>query len=180
MDQRKHGELITMDTQYGQSDFYFGGADLSAAKGRGKNPLQILEYLNNNMDRLRGGNLPGGKHGSTPGLYDQVVSEAAAFEEQERQRQAEIKRAQSMDSMQHHFDRQMSVFQQQMLEQQKSYQAELSEMRNTLQATMNPNTRESPLGIRSAKSNEAAATMNRQGMKGSFGRKGLRIKSLNI
>jgi hypothetical protein len=75
----------------------------------------------------------------------------------------------------------MSALQAQMAQQQQEYQSNLDQMKSTLNATMNPNTRESVLGVRGAGNDSSnTAKLNRQGMKGSFARTGLRIKSLNI
>jgi len=96
-----------------------------------------------------------------------------------------IKRTQENEalrtSLTQKFDNQMSALQAQMAQQQQEYQSNLDQMKSTLNATMNPNTRESVLGVRGAGNDSSnTAKLNRQGMKGSFARTGLRIKSLNI
>lgn len=190
----KKGDL---DTSFGASDYYFGDADLSYARGTGKNVLQILEYLNNNINRLGETNRPGGKNvdqygTATPGLYDRIVSEAADYREQERLRgleelelsgAEEIKRLKDqnkidLDKMAASFGEQMSAFQKQMGEQQKKYEDNLSQMTKTMTASMNPNTRESVMGIRGA--GGATPPGRRRGVNNLFSRQGLRIKSLNV
>ena len=85
------------------------------------------------------------------------------------------------DDMRSQFDSQMRNITNQMTQQQQAYQDSIKKMTNTLSATMNPNTRESVLGVKGAGSDSSnTAKLNRQGMKGSFARTGLRIKSLNI
>jgi hypothetical protein len=85
------------------------------------------------------------------------------------------------DDMRGQFDKQMKNITNQMTQQQQAYQDSMQKMTNTLQATMNPNTRESVLGVKGAGNDSSnTAKLNRQGMKGSFARTGLRIKSLNI
>jgi hypothetical protein len=50
-------------------------------------------------------------------------------------------------------------------------------MQSTLMATMQPNNRESVLGIKGASGGTSEA-MTRQGIKGTFGRSGMRIKKI--
>jgi|TARA_B100000902_G_scaffold29906_1_gene35890 hypothetical protein len=86
-----------------------------------------------------------------------------------------------LDAVQSRFQSQMTDMQNRMLSQQQTYQNNLTEMKNTLAATQNPMTRESVLGVKGAGNDSSnTAKLNRQGMKGSFARTGLRIKSLNI
>jgi|9_EtaG_2_1085328.scaffolds.fasta_scaffold27150_2 hypothetical protein len=100
-----------------------------------------------------------------------AAAQKAAVEEQKRQAEA----------MQKRFDTQMLNMQNQMRTQQESYLENMAQMTNTMNANMNPNTRESVLGVKGAGSDSSnTAKLNRQGMKGSFARTGLRIKSLNI
>lgn len=88
---------------------------------------------------------------------------------------------QESDEMRKRFEAQMLGIQNQMKSQQQSYLDSMQQMTNTLNASMNPNTRESVLGVKGAGSDSSnTAKLNRQGMKGSFARTGLRIKSLNI
>tara|TARA_R100001463_G_scaffold7201_1_gene22805 strand:+ start:102 stop:743 length:642 start_codon:yes stop_codon:yes gene_type:complete len=102
-----------------------------------------------------------------------------SLQEQLAQQQAESEAA--LASLQSQFDEQMTSVQNTMAENQQSYADNMSQMQNTLKATMNPNTRESILGIRGAtKKGANSAAQKRQGLSGSMGRKGLRIKSLNI
>jgi len=86
------------------------------------------------------------------------------------------------DALRNKFDSQMQAIQEQMASQQQMYQDNMQQMTNTLNATMNPNTRESVLGVKGAGTGKDSktASLNRQGMKGSFARTGLRIKSLNV
>ena len=86
-----------------------------------------------------------------------------------------------LDAVQSRFQSQMTALQNSMAQQQQTYQNNLSEMKNTLTAQQNPQTRESVLGVKGAAPDSSnTAKLNRQGMKGSFARTGLRIKSLNI
>jgi hypothetical protein len=86
-----------------------------------------------------------------------------------------------LDAVQSRFQSQMTALQNSMMQQQQTYQNNLSEMKNTLTAQQNPQTRESVLGVKGAAPDSSnTAKLNRQGMKGSFARTGLRIKSLNI
>jgi hypothetical protein len=86
-----------------------------------------------------------------------------------------------LDAVQSRFQSQMTDMQNRMMSQQQTYQNNLTEMKNTLTATQNPQTRESVLGVKGAGSDSSnTAKLNRQGMKGSFARTGLRIKFLNI
>lgn len=66
-------------------------------------------------------------------------------------------------------------------EQQAGYQESLQEMLNTLTASKNPETTEKVLGVKSAGDpNAMTIKKQKQGVKGTFGREGLRIKALNI
>ena len=86
-----------------------------------------------------------------------------------------------LDAVQGRFQNQMTSLQNNMVQQQQTYQNNLTEMRNTLTAQQNPQTRESVLGVKGAAPDSSnTAKLNRQGMKGSFARTGLRIKSLNV
>lgn len=86
-----------------------------------------------------------------------------------------------LDAVQGRFQSQMTALQNSMAQQQQTYQNNLSEMKNTLTAQQNPQTRESVLGVKGAAPDSSnTAKLNRQGMKGSFARTGLRIKSLNV
>ena len=86
-----------------------------------------------------------------------------------------------LDAVQSRFQSQMTALQNSMAQQQQTYQNNLTEMKNTLTAQQNPQTRESVLGVKGAAPDSSnTAKLNRQGMKGSFARTGLRIKSLNI
>ena len=51
------------------SENFFGGLDYDAAKAAGKSDREVLDFLNQNLDKLRRGNVPGGG-----GLYDQIAS----------------------------------------------------------------------------------------------------------
>ena len=115
-------------------------------------------------------------------VAEQFFGQYEADERLKSQMAAQEKRNQEMiESLQTKFSEQMSSVQKTMADQQQSYTDNLSQMQNTLKATMNPNTRESILGVRGAqKTGTKSAAQKRQGMRGSFGRSGLRIKSLNI
>ena len=75
----------------------------------------------------------------------------------------------------------MQALSESLAEQQSGYQNSLQEMLNTLTASKNPNTTEKVLGVKSA-GDDSALTIKKQkqGVKGAFGRSGLRIKGLNI
>jgi hypothetical protein len=115
-------------------------------------------------------------------VAQQFFGQYEADQRLKKQMELQEKRNQEMiDSLTSRFSDQMSAVQKTMADQQKSYTDNLSKMQNTLQATMNPNTRESILGVRGAKQTGAkSAAQKRQGMSGSFARSGLRIKSLNV
>jgi len=90
------------------------------------------------------------------------------------------RREQEMKSLQSRFDSQMASIRTQMASQQSAYDKNLKSMENTMKATMNPNNRESVLGIKGASTGSASdsAAMARQGVKGTFSRSGLRIKKI--
>ena len=89
----------------------------------------------------------------------------------------EQKYASQNADLQAKFSLQMDAFKSQMKSQQEAYDSNLQNMQNTLLATMQPNNRESVLGIKGATSGTSEA-MNRQGIKGTFGRSGMRIKKI--
>lgn len=62
---------MPISTEYGESPFYFGGADYQEALKQGYTNKQILDWMNANADRLRGANVKGGG-----GLYDTVSNQA--------------------------------------------------------------------------------------------------------
>jgi len=66
---------MAISAEYGASPVYFGHQDYAQARGSGQNPLQILQYLQNNMGQLRDKNVPGGG-----GLYDEVLADANRYQ----------------------------------------------------------------------------------------------------
>ena len=150
---------------------YFGHMDYYANKAAGMSAADQLAILGKNMNVLSPGaeNQPGGG-----GLYDQMVADA----EMEKFTQATNTANQALlDS----FAQQMETLNNQMLEQQASYESTLAEMTNTLKSNRTPNTRASSMGVRQAQSNNPALqTIRGQGMAGQFGREGLRIKNMNV
>jgi hypothetical protein len=89
--------------------------------------------------------------------------------------------AAGLNSLTGGFQSSMEALSASLAEQQAGYSKSLQEMMNTLTASMNPNTTEKVLGVKSA-GDESAMTIKKQkqGVKGTFGRSGLRIKGLNI
>lgn len=85
-----------------------------------------------------------------------------------------------MGDMQSKFESQMAGLQARMQSQQASYDKNLQSMQNTLMATMQPNNRESVLGIKGATvgTGSEGQQMARQGVKGNFARSGMRIKKI--
>ena len=94
--------------------------------------------------------------------------------DQERQRETD------MANLRTKFDSQMAGIQSQMQTQQSMYDSNMKNMQNTLMATMQPNNRESVLGIKSATTGASTENqaMARQGVKGTFSRSGMRIKKI--
>jgi len=166
-----------MNTSYGASN-YFGHADYYANRNQGSTNKQILSFINDNFGRFSPGpkNQPG-----MGGLYD-MIAKGALAEDDEAKKKAELAERQGqLNSIQNAFNAQMQQVQSQMAQQAQTYQNNLAEMKNTLTAQQNPQTRESVLGVKgSAPDSSNTAKLNRQGMKGSFARTGLRIKALNI
>jgi len=58
-DGRAYENAPKIQTRYGQNDYYFGGEDLKAARESGYSDDSIKEFLNQNLDRLRGENVAG-------------------------------------------------------------------------------------------------------------------------
>lgn len=85
-----------------------------------------------------------------------------------------------LNDMQSKFDSQMAQLQSRMQSQQANYDKNLQSMQNTLMATMQPNNRESVLGIKGATTGNTSdnSAMARQGVKGTFSRSGMRIKKI--
>ena len=164
-----------MNTSYGASNL-FGHADYYANLSSGMSNQQILSWINGNKGQLHQNRFGAGE------LYQQI-SAAATQEKQQEQRASQIA------SIQSSFDNRMNAVTKQMQDQQQTYQTNLLEMKNTLTeqqkqfaASQNPSKRASVLGVKGAgvANSSQAAALSRQGTKGSFGREGLRIKSLNI
>ena len=166
-----------MNTSYGASNL-FGHADYYANRNQGSTNKQILGFINSNFGRFSQGeqNQPG-----AGGLYD-MIAKGALAEDDEAKKKAELAARQGqLNSIQSAFNAQMQQVQSQMAQQSQTYQNNLAEMKNTLTAQQNPQTRESVLGVKGAAPDSSnTAKLNRQGMKGSFARTGLRIKSLNV
>ena len=127
---------------------------------------------------------------SAAGLsYDQMRQQAAAegvqfqsgaqslFAQSDKIKEMEQRYASQNANLLARFDSQMAGIQSQMESQQASYDSNMKNMQNTLLATMQPNNRESVLGIKGATGSTSEA-MNRQGSKGTFGRNGMRIKKI--
>jgi len=101
---------------------------------------------------------------------------------------------QSRDAdVQDRYQQQFATLQQQMNQQQESYNSRLTQMTNTLKesqaqtkaalmAANQSGTKESVLGVKAATSKESPdiKKLTRAGMKGSFNRQGLRIKGINV
>ena len=144
----------------------------------------------------------GGNEGTMANAGLQAVNAASAaglsYDEMRRQAAAEgvqfmsgaqnlFKQYDQQQAMQKHFDSQLAQLQQRMIGQQASYDKSLQSMQNTLMATMQPNNRESVLGIKGATvgTGSEGQQMARQGVKGNFARSGMRIqkiidKALNV
>jgi len=80
--------------------------------------------------------------------------------------------------MQENFANQMTAYQNQMETQRQQYQDSLAQMTNTLNATMQPQTRQNVLGVAGAGGGKV--DKGRRGVKGTFARSGLRIKNINV
>ena len=111
----------------------------------------------------------------------------SAREAQTRQTERDDLRAQlesQLSSLQSRMASQQQQYQNslaQMASERQEYQSNLARMSDSLSSALNPQTRENVLGVRGATNDTSnTAKLNRQGMKGSFARTGLRIKSLNI
>lgn len=160
---------------------YFGGADYSYARQTGSTNRQILNWINSNMGLLSPGaaNQPGGG-----GLYDRIQqgadSEGNVDADRAKKAAETAARQRELDTIQRGFDDKMLALQNTMKAQSTMYENNLNTMKNTLTAQLNPQTRESVLGVKGASDTSNTAKLNRQGMKGSFARTGLRIKSLNV
>jgi|14_taG_2_1085336.scaffolds.fasta_scaffold05283_6 hypothetical protein len=179
-----------MNTSHGASNL-FGHADYYANLSSGMSNQQILSWINGNRGQLHQNRYGAGE------LYQQISAAAgqerqreAALAANQAQQQAEINaRAAQIAAMQSSFDSRMEAVNKQMFDQQQTYQTNLMDMKNSLTeqqkqfaASQNPSKRESVLGVKGAGVGNASqsAALSRQGTKGSFGREGLRIKSLNI
>jgi hypothetical protein len=179
-----------MNTSHGASNL-FGHADYYANLSSGMSNQEILNWINGNRGQLHQNRYGAGE------LYQQISAaagqerqQAAALAASKAQQQAEINaRNEQLAAMQSSFDSRMEAVNKQMFDQQQSYQTNLLDMQNTLTeqqkqfaAAQNPTKRESVLGVKGAgvANSTQAAALRRQGTQGSFGREGLRIKSLNI
>lgn len=137
----------------------------------------------------------GGNEGTMANAGLQAVNAASAaglsYDEMRRQAAAEgvqfmsgaqnlFKQYDQQQAMQKHFDSQLAQLQQRMIGQQASYDKNLQSMQNTLMATMQPNNRESVLGIKGATvgTGSEGQQMARQGVGGNFARSGMRIKKI--
>lgn len=80
------------------------------------------------------------------------------------------------------FSKSMADLTKSMADDKRGYEDKLATMVNTLNAKDKPNRSEKVLGVKSAGNSDEALTIKKQkqGVKGTFGRSGLRIKSLNI
>jgi hypothetical protein len=88
---------------------------------------------------------------------------------------------QSLEGITGGFQSSMQALSENLGTQQAGYQKSLQDMMNTLTASNNPNTTEKVLGVKSAgDANAMTIKKQKQGVKGTFGREGLRIKGLNI
>tara|TARA_B100000073_G_scaffold263156_1_gene222869 strand:- start:2906 stop:3412 length:507 start_codon:yes stop_codon:yes gene_type:complete len=168
---------MAIQTHYGASD-YFGHGDYYANRNRGYSNSEILKFINDNFHRFSPGpkNQPG-----AGGLYDMIGMAAMAENDEEKKKAELAARQQELNRIQSSFQSRMDSVNQQMIQQQQQYQQDLTQMKHTLTAQANPQTRESVLGVKGAGNDTSnTAKLNRQGMKGSFARAGLRIKSINV
>ena len=160
---------MAINTQYGQSEYYFGGKDYEAARAQGKSPSEVLGYLISNPDRLRLQNVPGGG-----GLYDQILMDTQTqYSQQAREQQEEAQKQQR--DFQQRILQQQTQFQNQLAAQQQ----EAKEAQRQLMIQMQRPDR-APAEVRMARGGEKQEQLRRRGTTGYFGRQGLRIGSLNV
>ena len=115
---------MAISTQYGDSPERFGHKDYYAAKQQGLSDLQILGWMNQNIDKIAGNNLPGGG-----GLYDEVAGgirqeqddRITGLTEQINRQQADYTRR--LDQLQEQTRRQQEVYQQQIQQYQNQANA---------------------------------------------------------
>ena len=100
---------------------------------------------------------------------------------QSMQQQAETYSTQLL-GMQNTMSENQKYAAQQLSDQQKAYQDKLSTQQKQFNASQNPAERSSVLGVKGVGVGKSGTTtqLSRQGMKGSFGREGLRIKGVNL
>lgn len=178
---------MAISTEYGISDYYFGGKDYEAARAQGKSPSEVLSYLIANPDRLRLQNVPGGG-----GIYDKIVKEAAAYQQQqmapkvnfeeilqqqrkeaeEFQRKTAEETARLQREFQDRITQQQSLFQQQLVSQQQQAQESQRQLMIQLQRPDR-----APAEVRMAGGDQQ---YRRRGPTSYFGREGLRISGLNV
>ena len=186
---------------------YFGLVDYQQNLSRGYDSLQILDYLNNNLDKLRGVDLPGGGR-----VYDMAVKDAAnlrIIREQQATQQNQVSQfedriaeqqkqfaeqiamqqkayedtllqqqqysTQQQQSLQQQFSAQQRQFSQQLAARQKQAEEAQRQLMIGLQQR-----EKQPAEVRMATSSAERSGLARRGTSGYFGRKGLRIGSLNV
>lgn len=157
---------MSISTQYGANPYYFGHADYGGNIAAGNNPLQILNYLNQNLGRLRGVNVPG-----SGGIYDIAMREANTYRQQQEQLNAQKQQA--------NFQQQIQQQQQQFQQQLAAQQEQAKEAQQQLMIQMNKPER-APAEVRMAGGTQQQQQLRKRGTTGYFGRQGLRIGSLNV
>lgn len=109
---------MAISTQYGGSPDRFGQADYDVAKVQGLSDLQILTWMNQNLDKVDETNLPGG----SGGLYDQVLGGI------QQEQDARIQRLNDeLDLQQIQYRNRFTELEAEALGQQKDYQQQLQQ-----------------------------------------------------
>jgi len=115
---------MAISTQYGQSPERFGHKDYYAAKEQGLSDLQILGWMNQNIDKIAGNNRPGGG-----GLYDEVAGGA-----RQEQNDTFSGLEGQLNQQASQFQQQMQQVQDQMRQQQAAYEQQIQLMENAQRA----------------------------------------------
>jgi len=151
---------MAISAEYGVNPFWFGHADYGQNLARGYNPMQILQYVNQNMNRVRDWNRPG-----KGGLYDQLVRDARDYE----QKQEQIAASQQ----------QYQAVQRQMEQQQALAKQQAADAARQMQISQAAGQRDQA-DVRPSRGKAERKKLTTAGTTGYFGRKGLRIGGVNV
>ena len=156
---------MAINTGAGASADYFGHADYDASIAAGYTPTQIFSYLQSNLDKLRGGNAPGGG-----GIFDIAKAKSNTYQQQQSQ----------IADLRTSFESALQEQQRQMAAQQAAYLKSEEEMRRKMLQAQATQAAQTAAPQTAQVASVGKSMVIRPGASTRFNRPELQITSMNI